>query len=174
VKPSKEAQKRIQTRILNFFRETCNLTLAAKLAGLDRSNHYKWMREDPAYEAAFEASLVEARDVIKDKAVSNLEAFKPHFHKGKECFALRQRVQVVLADGTTAFQDELTRKQKRVKIMARKTVMTADGPQLGVYKVNTGLISKLLSAWCPEFSRAALPISANEEPPPFVVTIQQR
>lgn len=51
---------------LMAFIETCNMVESASAAGIDRTAHYKWLKEDPEYAEAF----AEARKV----AVSGLEA----------------------------------------------------------------------------------------------------
>jgi hypothetical protein len=59
--------------------------------------------------------------------------FKPLVYKGEFCYEKQQRVLCELADGTTAFEDELP---EDATVLRRRTVTTR-GEQLGVYKKDT-------------------------------------
>ena len=73
--------------------------------------------------------------------------FKPYFYKGKACYASRKRTICDLADGTSAFADELP---KGAEVTKRRTVTVRDGKMLGVYKPDTRALITLLAAWFPE------------------------
>ncbi len=44
-----------QRAFLAAFRETGNVCLACKAAGVGRSSHYRWLEKDPEYRAASES-----------------------------------------------------------------------------------------------------------------------
>jgi hypothetical protein len=158
-----------QKAFLVAFRATCNLNASARAVGVDRTLHFYWKRTNKVYEKAFEDSLDEARSGITDDMVhlARVGAFEPHYYKDQECFARRKRTQCALADGTTAFEDELPKKHP--PIVGRKTVLTADGPQLGTYRREAGLLAMLAKAWIPEFANTGPIGPDNAEPPPFIV-----
>jgi hypothetical protein len=133
---------------LAAFRLTCSLTEAAEIADCNRSSHYAWMNE-PEYKKAFEAIVPAAGDQIQDDMVqwARKGVFEPAIYMGQFCYEKRQRVMCKMADGTTAFEDELPKKHQ--PIIDRKTVVTKDGPQIGVWKRDAGLLAKLATAWIP-------------------------
>ena len=59
----------LQERFLKIVSQSANITQAAELAGIDRSNHYRWL-ESPKYRRAF----LEARESALDRL--ELEAWK--------------------------------------------------------------------------------------------------
>lgn len=79
---------------------TASLTDAAKACGLDRSNHYDWLRSDPAYAEAFEAARAEAAQSLEDEAVRRARegVLKPVFYQGRRCGTER-----VYSDGLMQF-----------------------------------------------------------------------
>lgn len=44
-----EARNKIKQKFLEAYTQTCTLTAAAKIAGVDRGTHYKWLKADKAY-----------------------------------------------------------------------------------------------------------------------------
>lgn len=163
-----EARRRaLQKRpaFLNVFKITCNVTESARRVGLARTVHYDWLRDDPAYKTEFEAAIKEAAGSLEDDAIqwARVGLFDPLVYKGEFRYARRKRVMCQLADGTSAFEDEL--KKPHAKILERRTVMTADGEQLGVYRRSEGLMGRLLAAWMPEKygSRPAVDLNGKVE-----------
>ena len=57
-----------QRAVLKAFRETGNVRLACKAAGVGRSSHYRWLEEDPAYREAFDLAKLQAADVLEAEA----------------------------------------------------------------------------------------------------------
>ena len=53
---------------LAAFRETGNVCLACKAAGVGRSSHYRWLEEEPAYREAFDQAKLQAADVLEAEA----------------------------------------------------------------------------------------------------------
>lgn len=54
---------------LTAFGIVASISKAAEMAGIDRSNHYDWMREDPEYPKAFETAQQQAAASLEDEAV---------------------------------------------------------------------------------------------------------
>ncbi len=53
---------------LAAFRETGNVRLTCKAAGVGRSSHYRWLEDDPAYREAFDQAKEDATDVLEAEA----------------------------------------------------------------------------------------------------------
>lgn len=53
---------------LAAFSKCASVTESAQRVKLDRSNHYQWIRDDPEYAKAFEATRTEAADALEDEA----------------------------------------------------------------------------------------------------------
>jgi len=133
----KSIKKRTMARKAAFLRAFGNngsVTRSARLAGIDRTTHYEWLAEDAKYKAAFYLTSQMARDALVDYLVhrGRIGVFEPLIYKGNFCYAERKRVLCKLADGTTAFEDELP---EDAKVTQRQTVTTR-GEKLGVYKRN--------------------------------------
>lgn len=54
---------------LAAYAKTCSVTISARAAKCLRSDHYNWLRFDPAYKAAFEELHEEAAQILEDEAV---------------------------------------------------------------------------------------------------------
>ena len=65
-----------------------NLTRAARLAGMDRTNHYLWL-EDDNYRAAYAVAKARATQMLEDEMVRRAYegVKKPVFHSGKQAVA---------------------------------------------------------------------------------------
>jgi hypothetical protein len=130
---------------------------------------------DGLYRLKFAASLPEAGGLLEDDAIqwARRGLFEPTIYQGEYCYEKRQRTMCKLADGTTAFEDELPK--KHAKILQRRTVVTADGLQIGIFRRDPGLLARLLAAWMPEkYAPKVTGNNDNADPPPFIVNIQQR
>lgn len=55
-KTPKPTKRKSQTAFLAAYEECGNITAAAKMADMDRKNHYKWLKEDDSYLDQFEAA----------------------------------------------------------------------------------------------------------------------
>jgi hypothetical protein len=51
---------------LAAFSRCGSISKAAKRAKIDRSTHYEWKREDPAYLKRYEEAIIEAGDALED------------------------------------------------------------------------------------------------------------
>jgi hypothetical protein len=119
------------------------------LVGIDSSTHYDWLAADAKYKAAFEAAIPMAIGAVEDAVVraALTGVFVPLIYRGKIQRAKRERTICKLADGTTAFEDELP---KGARVAGRQIVTTRDGEILGAYRHDARLHIKLLKAWMPE------------------------
>jgi hypothetical protein len=124
----------------------CTVTRAARLADIDRTTHYEWLARDAQYKAAFRIATQMARGAVFDAIVHRAlnPVFKPFIYRGRYCYAERKRVVCELADGTTAFEDELP---EGARVIQRRTVTTQDGEQLGVYKYDERALWAALRGW---------------------------
>ncbi len=71
---------------------TANIVRAAEIAGIDRDNHYLWMKKDPEYAAAFEIAWKRGADVLEAEAVRRAYegVIKPVFYGGKRAIDVVQ------------------------------------------------------------------------------------
>ena len=58
-----------KARFLKAYGTVCQVTLAARMTGIDRGTHYDWLKADPGYKAAFEAVQDQAAQSLEDEAV---------------------------------------------------------------------------------------------------------
>ena len=135
---------------LQAFEKNGSIALSAQLAGIDRTTHYEWVAKDANYKAAFEMLVLMATDAIRDELVSRARngVFKPHIYKGNFCYESRMRTICQLADGTSAFQDELPR---GAKVIGSHLVKVHDGAIIGRTRRNAGALLKAVSLLVPEF-----------------------
>jgi hypothetical protein len=77
---------------LGALAETGNITSASKLAGIDRTTHYRWLKEDPAYAAAVEDAFVQAAENLereaRRRAVQGTD--KPVYYKGERVDTVKE------------------------------------------------------------------------------------
>jgi len=113
-----------QKAFLRAFAVSADVAASARIAGIDRTTHYDWLRKDKKYRAAFDSVFQDRTDDLKHALyLLGVEGyFKPLFYKGKPCFAERTRTLCQLADGTTVFGDELP---KGARVMAAKRLPPA-------------------------------------------------
>ena len=139
---------------LQAFEKYSSIAISAQLAGIDRTTHYEWVANDARYKAEFEMKVLMVTDAIKDELVSLAVkgVFKPHIYKGKYCYESRIRTICQLADGTSAFQDELP---KGAKVIGSREVEVHDGAMIGKTRRSSRGLAKLLSVILPEELGAA-------------------
>jgi hypothetical protein len=140
---------RKKAAFLQAFERHGSIAISAQLAGIDRTTHYEWLTKDPKYKAEFEMKVLMATDALTDELVSLAikGVFKPHIRKGKYCYESRIRTICQLADGTSAFQDEL---KKGAKVTGSREVEFRDGEMIGRTRHNECALIKLLSVMLPE------------------------
>ena len=59
---------------LAVYAQTGNLSEAAKAVGMHRNTHYRWLREDEDYAAAYEAAQFEVGDTLEAEAIRRANA----------------------------------------------------------------------------------------------------
>lgn len=134
---------------LQAFERYGSIAISAQLAGIDRTTHYEWLAKDVKYKAEFEMQVLMASDAIRDELVrlAVKGVFKPHLYKGKYCYESRIRTICQLADGTSAFQDELP---KGAKVTGSHEVKVHDGEMIGRNRKSSRALIKVLSVMLPE------------------------
>ena len=77
-----------QTRFLAALSGCGSILRASRLARIDRTTHYVWMREDPTYRARFEEARQQAVQGLEDEAVRRAwhGVRKPVLYKGKQVY----------------------------------------------------------------------------------------
>lgn len=74
------------------YAECGNITQAAKLAKVNRCQHYKWMEEDPAYAVRFDEAHEAACDALEQEARRRATkgVNEPVFHKGAKVATVKK------------------------------------------------------------------------------------
>lgn len=151
---SKRKQKRALNKkpaFLKSFIACASLTDAAKAIGIDRGQHYDWLRDDPKYAIAFEAAKLQAAQTLEDDAVewARRGIFEPLVYQGQFQYAQRPVVICTLPDGRKVREQDLPEPIGDVKIQSRCTTLEAYGPPLGIYRRSEGLLGRLMKAFMP-------------------------
>lgn len=81
-----------QRAFLEAFKRSGNLTAAALVSQVDRTSHFRWLRNDTDYSAMFGEAREEAVTVLEDEAVRRAHegVLKPVFYKGKASGVIRE------------------------------------------------------------------------------------
>lgn len=77
---------------LEAFRACANIGKAATAAHIHRDSHYKWLKLDAEYAAAFEDVRIQTAEVLEDEAVRRAHegVVEPIFYKGRPTAAIRK------------------------------------------------------------------------------------
>lgn len=77
---------------LAAYRQTASITKAAAAAKIDKTNHYRWLKQSEKYKADFEAAQEEAAQILEDEAVRRATegTLEPVFYQGIKCGAVRR------------------------------------------------------------------------------------
>ncbi len=72
--------------------ETGNVSKAAEAAGVGRTTHYLWAREDPEYARAADSAMETAADVLEEEARRRAHdgVDEPVFYQGEVCGTVRK------------------------------------------------------------------------------------
>jgi hypothetical protein len=89
-----------QRAFLAAYVTTASVSKSAAAAGVDRSLHYRWLKDDGEYGKAFELAYQQAGDLLEDEAVRRAHdgIMEPVFYKGKPAGVIR-----VYSDGLMMF-----------------------------------------------------------------------
>jgi hypothetical protein len=111
--------------------KTASVSKAARAAKIERSLHYRWLREDTEYAAAFATARLEAGELLEDEAVRRAyEGFaEPVVYQGGLCYTPDQYER----DADTG-----------------ATVLKKGAKPLTVRKYDAGLLMKLMDGFLPE------------------------
>lgn len=106
--------RRTRARLLESFAQTGRVDLAAAAAGVSRDTHYEWLKEDPAYKAAFESAREQAADLLEAEAWRRAGegVTEPVFHAGKRAvdFILDDKGEPLMKDGKPVARPAVIRK----------------------------------------------------------------
>jgi len=99
---------------LRAYEDSGSETESARLAGIERATHYKWLVEDTRYNAAFEAAKPLAAGALQDHAIrlATVGFFEPVIYKGQFQYAPRKRTLCLLADGTSVFRGRVAERRQ--------------------------------------------------------------
>jgi hypothetical protein len=143
-----------QAAFLGAFAHLGSIAMSAKLAGINRATHYDWLAKDAQYRAAFKMAVAIDAGAKTDALIDLARGvFEQAIYKGKLCFVPRKRTICQLADGTSAFEDELPKGAKVIGSSVVK-VKVCDGEMVGKTKRSSRALLKLASVWLPEFRNA--------------------
>lgn len=89
--PKRPIKGRIQA-FLKAYAETCSITDAAKLSGVKRREHYRWLRRYPKYAAVFQETRQLAAEFLESELVRRATKgwLEPVFYQGKQCGSVRR------------------------------------------------------------------------------------
>lgn len=87
-----------QNAFLKAFVEVGVITAAAEAAGIERTTHYQWLREDPDYPAKFQTAVESANDSLEQEAIKRgKEGWdEPVYQGGKLVGHIRKRSDTLL------------------------------------------------------------------------------
>lgn len=155
-KKPKKPQRRVLRKkpaFLKAFVACADLTRAAAACRIDRSEHYRWLKTDKKYAAAFEAAREHAGQTLEDDAVhwARVGVFEQYVYQGRPQFAQIDRIKCRLPDGREIYRDEFTLEELAgMEVQSERTV-TEDDPRrpLGAFRRSEGLMGRLLKAFMP-------------------------
>lgn len=119
---------------------------------IDRSNHYQWLRDDPAYVVDFAQAKIEAGQTIKDSAVhwAMVGIDEPIIYQGQFQFKERQVTLCLLPDGREIRANKLPKDKSALGIVSTRTITEKYGPPLTVRRRSEGLHARVWKAFIPE------------------------
>jgi hypothetical protein len=152
---AKKKPKRKQRRALNkkpaflaAFKVCASLTEAAAAIGIDRGQHYEWLRKDAKYAAAFEAAKEAAAQSLEDEAVTRARVgvYEPNVYQGKFVYP-REEYEIEPAKPAADWKDDGGERPETPAVMGWRDVPGA--PPIGVWKKSDGLMMFLLRGFLP-------------------------
>ena len=64
-----ESGERLKIKFLAAYQQTGNVVAAARVAKIDRQQHYRWLDSDPDYARRFDESRRQAADILESEAI---------------------------------------------------------------------------------------------------------
>lgn len=137
---------------------------AAAAAGMDRNNHYDWMRSDPKYPARFREAVQQATDRAEDEMRRRalIGVYEPNVFQGRFVYP-QEEVEI---------EPAVLDRKGRVIQPARTEWRDKKGAKpLGIYRKSDQLLITWLRAWKPERYRqnASLELSGPDGGPIEIV-----
>ena len=134
--------------VIAAFKATCSVTRACEISGVSRQAHYDWLKSDPAYLEAFEASKDEAAQVLEDEAVRRAEGGveEPVFYKGSICGTVRKYSDTLLMFLLNGARPTKYRQNSKIEMSGEvRSVTTLDLTKLSAEEAR-GFLSLLRKA----------------------------
>jgi hypothetical protein len=103
---------------LASFAQTASVTKAAEAVEINRAMHYRWLRDDPKYAAAFERAKEQAAQGLEDEAVRRAYegTLVPVFWKGKPAGVTRSYSDGLLQFLLKGFRPEKYRERSNLEV----------------------------------------------------------
>jgi hypothetical protein len=88
----KQRNARKQAAFLEAYAKVGNVAGAARQAGIERVDHYRWLKADKTYAERFESAEAEAADTLEQEARRRalIGVDRPIFHKGEQVGSVKQ------------------------------------------------------------------------------------
>lgn len=135
-----------QNAFIAAFRACANISKSADAVRIDRCLHYRWLRDDPEYTAAFQQAVTEASQFLEDQAVERAtEGWQePVIYQGR--LALEP---VLNAEGNQIYVPALTAEGDPILLENGDQRMDRLMKPLTIRKRSDALLQTLLKAWLP-------------------------
>lgn len=159
MKPRKRKQKRAVNKkpaFLAAFIACGSLTEAAAAVGINRHQHYDWLKADAKYVTAFTAARPEAVQTIIDSAVTRAlrGVYEPNVYQGRFCYPQEEYIVTAGSPAIEAidWKEPGGPVEARAEVKEVRAVRDVPGAApLGVFRRSEMLHLALLRAWVPEF-----------------------
>lgn len=144
--------------VLKAFAATGSLTMAAAAVGIDRSNHYQWLKQDPEYKAAFDEAVIEASGFLEDTAIERATVGwdEPVIYQGELA-----EEPVRDAEGRQVFVPEVDELGNPILLESGDPRLARLMKPLTVRKKSDALLQTLLKAWLPKKYRENVHVDGN-------------
>lgn len=166
-KPAPRA-KRAQSRRINkkaaflaAFIISADLTAAAAACGMNRSQHYEWLRKDAKYRKAFEQADVQATQTVYDRAVNRalVGVYEPTIYQGRFSYPREayEEYEAHPAIGKPGDED--------YEPADIRTLLRPDAVPIGVYKQSEVLHLAILRAKIAAFRASSVEVAGKDGGP---------
>ena len=158
VKPKKRLQRRIlnkKTAFLAALAITADITASAAAVGMDKSNHFAWLKKDARYAARFAEAKKRGEDALEDEAThrGRVGVYEPNVYKGRFCYP-EETYEIEPAIPETLDKNGKIRTFAVPALLGVRNVPGA--PPIGTWKKSDFLLAMRLRAAKPEY-RASQP-----------------
>lgn len=133
-----------------------DLTASAAAVHMDRGEHYRWLKTDPAYVQAFAEADEQATQTLYDAAVQRalVGVYEPNVYQGRFCYPQEE------FESAPAVLFRSGKRKGQIRIPAVMGVRDVPGaPPLGTWKRSEMLHQALLRAKIPAFRAAAVELT---------------